>query len=101
MHFHVIIPTYNRAQLLPRTLDSIVDQSYSDWSIYVVDDGSEDDTLSVLKIYNQQLGGKLHFLHKKNGGVGSARNAGINLALKNPKGNDWCIFLDSDDTLVS
>ncbi|HHM02978.1 MAG TPA: glycosyltransferase, partial [Caldithrix abyssi] len=48
MHISVVIPTYNRAALLPRALDSVLGQKYPPWEVIVVDDGSTDDTSKVL-----------------------------------------------------
>ena len=85
----VIIPTYNREKFLPATIDSVLRQTYSDYEIIVVDDGSTDGTQEVIeKLY----GGKLKYIYKNNGGPASARNVG----LKNASGN-YIAFLDSDD----
>ena len=54
-HFSVVIPTYNREQLLPRTIDSVLAQTFTDYEIIVVDDGSTDGTRAVLEQYHQQL----------------------------------------------
>ena len=97
MKFSVIIPAYNRAELLRETLDSVLAQTLTDWEIIVVDDGSTDDTAAAARAYGQThaLGeDRLKVVSKTNGGVCSARNAGI--ACANGK---YVQFLDSDDVI--
>ena len=84
----VIIPNHNRANLLPRALDSVLSQSLAADEIIVVDDGSTDDSCALLK--KNYPGVRL--LRQKQLGVSRARNTGINMA----KG-EWLAFLDSDD----
>ena len=84
----VIVPTYNRAHQLPRTLDSILCQSCSPKEIIVVDDGSTDETLALMTSEYPEI----VFIQQQNTGVSSARNAGIKRA-----SGDWIAFLDSDD----
>ncbi|MBI4470320.1 MAG: glycosyltransferase [Acidobacteria bacterium] len=86
--FSVVIPTYNRAHLLPQALESVFTQSFKDYEIIVVDDGSTDGTLD----YIRSLNGDLKVLTQPNRGPGAARNVGISVA----KG-DYVAFLDSDD----
>jgi glycosyltransferase involved in cell wall biosynthesis len=83
----VIVPTYNRRHLIGRALDSIFRQSYRDFEILVVDDGSTDDTRSVV----EALGG-VRYLAQENGGPARARNFGIQHAQ-----GELIAFLDSDD----
>ena len=84
----VIVPTYNRAHQLPRTLDSILCQSCSPKEIIVVDDGSTDETLALMTSEYPEI----VFIQQQNTGVSSARNVGIKRA-----SGDWITFLDSDD----
>lgn len=84
----VIIPTFNRAYLIERALKSVLNQTYRDFKIYVIDDGSVDKTAEVLKPYLSQL----QYIKTENYGVSAARNRGINLS-RSP----WLAFLDSDD----
>jgi glycosyltransferase involved in cell wall biosynthesis len=89
----VIIPAYNRAKLLAEALESLVVQECADFEVIAVNDGSTDDTASVLARYEQgPLRGKLRVLHQENAGQGAARN----LALAAAQG-EYCSFLDSDD----
>jgi glycosyltransferase involved in cell wall biosynthesis len=84
----VVIPTYNRARLLPAALDSVFAQTYGDWEIVVVDDGSKDDTEDVVRRYGERI----RYIRQENRGVGAARNVGI----ENAHG-EFIAFLDSDD----
>jgi glycosyltransferase involved in cell wall biosynthesis len=86
--FSVIIPTYNRYQLLKRAIDSVLNQTLSDFELIVVDDGSSDDTSGVAIEYE----GRITYIRQDNGGVSRARNRGIHLA-----SSPYIAFLDSDD----
>ncbi len=87
----VIIPTYNRARLLVRAIDSVLTQGYTRFELLVVDDGSTDDTSEVLACY----GDRLRVLRQDNRGAAAARNAGIREARYG-----LLAFLDSDDLFV-
>lgn len=84
----VIIPTYNRAHLLPRAIHSVFAQTFESYELIVVDDGSEDNTSHVLASFN----GRLRTLLQQHRGVSAARNLGI----RHSRG-DLVAFLDSDD----
>jgi glycosyltransferase involved in cell wall biosynthesis len=84
----VIIPTYNTVSYLAEAVESVLKQSFRDFEIVIVDDGSTDGTLDVAKQFEPQV----KVLSKTNGGPASARN----LAIKNSTG-DYLAFLDSDD----
>lgn len=84
----VVIPAYNAAWCVGRAVDSVLAQSFRDFELIVVDDGSTDDTASVLGAY----GSALKVISKSNGGMSSARNAGIGVAT-----GEFVAFLDSDD----
>ncbi|MCC7355148.1 MAG: glycosyltransferase [Anaerolineae bacterium] len=90
----VIVPTYNRADLIPYTIDSVLSQTTSDWELIVVDDGSTDDTAAVVKRYQDQ-DARVHYVRQENAGVSAARNRGV----ANSTGEYLC-FLDSDDELL-
>jgi glycosyltransferase involved in cell wall biosynthesis len=89
----VVIPAYNASNTIIKALDSVCNQTYKNIEIIVVNDGSKDDTLTIITEYKEEKKG-LNFtiIDKVNGGVSSARNVGIKLA----QGN-WIAFLDSDD----
>ncbi len=84
----VIIPTFNRAHVLARALDSVLAQDYGDIDIWVVDDGSTDDTRDLLQSYQ----GKIQVLTQSNKGVSAARNLGIQKSQ-----GQFIALLDSDD----
>jgi glycosyltransferase involved in cell wall biosynthesis len=85
----VIIPTYNRAGLVWKSVESVLAQSVSDLEIIVVDDGSSDDTGKVL---GEMFGDRIHYFAQANQGVSVARNRGIA-----ESHGEWIAFLDSDD----
>ena len=91
--FSVIVPTYNRESFIVKTIQSVLSQSYSNFELIIVDDGSTDNTEKVVgRIRDERI--KYH--KKENAERGAARNYGTNKA----KG-DYITFLDSDDLLYS
>ena len=97
VHFSVVIPLYNKQDSIAATLQSVLAQTYTNYEIIVVDDGSTDESANVAeamlrecKVYSVECRGKV--IRKANGGVSSARNAGI-LAAK----GEYIAFLDGDD----
>ena len=89
----VIIPAYNIADYLPKTLDSVLAQTYQNLEIIVVNDGSQDTTADVIRAY-VDADSRIKGVHKENGGVTSARLKGVSLA----KGQ-YVGFVDGDDYL--
>lgn len=90
MKIDVIIPTYNRSSLLERAISSVLNQSYQRFHLYIVDDGSTDDTSLILEKYKSHP--LVSILSQENAGVSSARNHAARVSQ-----NDWLSFLDSDD----
>lgn len=88
----VIIPTYNREHLLPRAIKSVLEQTFSDFEIIVVDDASTDNTKKIIEDFQKKDKRIKYIKHKKNKGESEARNTGI----KNCRGK-YIAFLDSDD----
>lgn len=88
----VVIPTYNRARLLPEALDSALAQPWPGLEIVVVDDGSTDSTPAVIADYGARHPGVIRALRQANAGESIARNAGIEIAQ-----SDFVAFLDSDN----
>lgn len=87
----VIIPNFNYSKYISFTIESVLKQSYKNLECIVVDDGSTDNSLDIVKKH-EALDNRVKLVAKTNGGLSSARNEGI----KNAKG-DWIAFLDSDD----
>jgi glycosyltransferase involved in cell wall biosynthesis len=87
----VIVPIYNVEKYLGRCIDSIINQTYTNLEIILVDDGSPDRCPYICEEY-AKLDHRIKVIHKKNGGLSSARNAGINIAT-----GDYIGFVDSDD----
>lgn len=85
----VVIPLYNKEKAIVQTIASVFNQTYSDFELIVVDDGSKDNSLQVAQSVDDH---RLRVIHKENGGVSSARNRGI----KEAKG-DYIALLDGDD----
>jgi glycosyltransferase involved in cell wall biosynthesis len=88
----VIIPTYNSARYLPTSIESVMAQTFDDWKILLVDDGSTDDTAEVIAPYVERLGSKLQYIRQKNGGVSAARNTGLRHVTA-----EFVALLDADD----
>jgi len=78
--FTVIIPTYNRAKLLKKAIQSVIDQTISDWELVVVDDGSLDETKETVTKFDKE---NIRYVFQKNQKLGAARNTGV----KNARGN--------------
>ncbi len=93
----IIIPAYNRAKLVTRAIESVLIQDYGNLSIIVVDDGSLDDTISVLKAYDGNPNIRV-LRHERNRGVTAAKNTGLNNLSPDTK---YFGILDSDDLLTS
>jgi len=92
-YFSVIIPTYNRAHLIADTIQSVLDQSFTDFELLIVDDGSTDDTKEVVTSINDE---RINYIWQENGERGKARNHGVLKA----KGH-YVFFLDSDDAIAT
>lgn len=91
-YFSIVIPTYNRADLIGYTLDSITAQQDADFEVLVIDDGSKDRTAEVVRPFLAD--GRFQYLPKENGERGVARNYGLARAR-----GEYVLFLDSDDRL--
>lgn len=90
--YSFIIPIYNTQDYIGRCLDSILNQTYKNFEIICVDDGSTDDSLSILESYEKKFS-QIKVFTQKNGGVSRARNLG--LQKMNEMG--YVSFVDSDD----
>lgn len=87
----VIVPVYNVASYLGECIDSILSQTFTDWELILVDDGSTDNSADIAKGWSDK-DARIKFYSKPNGGVSSARNFGLDHAI-----GKYIMFLDSDD----
>lgn len=88
----VIIPLYNKENSIEKTIYSVLEQTYENFEVIVVNDGSTDNSLDIIKSIKSD---KIRIITQKNSGVSAARNRGIDEA----KG-DWIVFLDADDYML-
>lgn len=88
----VIIPVYNTERYIRKCLDSVVNQSYENIEIIVVNDGSKDNSEEIIKEYENKYKNKIIYLKKQNGGLSDSRNYGMKYAT-----GDYICFIDSDD----
>lgn len=94
----IILPTFNRADLLVETLDSIIAQTYKNWECIIVDDGSSEANIELLKKFIQK-DKRLKFLERKDFGQPTGANACRNIGIEKANG-DFIIFFDSDDLFL-
>jgi glycosyltransferase involved in cell wall biosynthesis len=85
----VIMPTYNRGELISKAIASVLNQTYKNFELIIVDDGSEDDTRSVIEAMGDS---RIVYLRQENQGVSAARNTGLNAAT-----GDYVAYIDSDN----
>lgn len=85
----IITPTYNRAAFLGRMIESVLAQSFKDWELIILDDGSSDNSHEVVKSFNDE---RIRYFYSEHEGAGAKRNEGIKKA-----SSDFVTFLDSDD----
>ena len=95
MTFSIIVPVYNVERYLAKCLESILNQSYKDFEIIVVNDGSPDNSQSIIDDYARKYPDKIKSYIKENGGLSDARNFGIARA-----NGTYLMFVDSDDYLA-
>ena len=93
MKISIIIPVYNAERFLKRCVDSVLMQTYKDFELILVDDGSKDGSGAMCDNIAAQ-DNRVHVVHQKNEGAGAARNAGLTIA----KG-EYIVFVDSDDMI--
>lgn len=89
----IITPTYNRAYILVTAIESVLAQTYQNWEMIIIDDGSTDDTRSVIKRFQDQ---RIRYIVQKHHNQSIARNRGLEIAQ-----GEWIAFLDSDNELHS
>ena len=87
--FSIIIPTYNRSKFIGSAIESVINQTYTDWELIIIDDGSTDNTKEIVSNFHDP---RILYKYQNNQERSAARNNGIKIA----KG-EWICFLDSDD----
>jgi glycosyltransferase involved in cell wall biosynthesis len=87
--FDIVMPLYNKANFVPETVESALAQTFRDWTLLVVDDGSTDGSVAAVEAFNDP---RIRVLRQTNAGPGAARNLGITSGT-----SDWIAFLDADD----
>lgn len=92
--FSIIIPTFNRSHLIRRAVESVLNQSYKNWELIIVDDGSSDNTSEIVTPFLKDE--RIRFIEKENTGAAHSRNVGVEFS-----SGEWLSFLDSDDTWES
>lgn len=92
--YSIIVPVYNAKRTLRRCVDSILAQTYHNFELILVNDGSTDSSGAIIDEYATQ-DTRIRAIHKSNGGVSSARNAGLDIAR-----GDYVVFVDSDDYIT-
>ena len=90
MRLSIIIPIYNVEQYIEQCLVSILNKTYKDIEIILVNDGSKDNSMKIIKKYLSDK--RIKVINKKNGGLSSARNVGLKIAT-----GEYIAFVDSDD----
>ena len=88
----VLLPTYNRADTISRSIDSVLNQTFRDYELIIIDDGSTDDTRQMLAEKGYPEDPRVRYVYRENGGCQAARNTGASLAE-----GEWLAFADSDD----
>lgn len=88
----IVVPLYNKEKCIDRTILSVLNQTYGDFELIIVDDGSTDSSIKKVEAYKNE---RIRLIRKENGGPSSARNEGVEQA----KG-EWVIFLDADDEFL-
>lgn len=95
MKLSIIIPVYNLEQYISKCINSILEQTYNDYEIILIDDGSTDGSKNVCDTFSKKYN-NIRVKHVKNGGAGYARNIGINMA-----SGEYIMFIDGDDYLYT
>ena len=88
----IIIPLYNKEPIIEKTISSVLSQSYNDFEVVIVDDGSTDGSVSIVESMNDP---RIRLIKQENGGPSKARNSGV----RNAQG-EWIVFLDADDEFL-
>ncbi|MFK5976789.1 MAG: glycosyltransferase family A protein [Sulfurovum sp.] len=87
----IITPAYNAEKYIAEAIESVIDQSYTNWELIIINDGSSDSTEDIIKSFRDS---RIKLINQSNGGVSSARNRGLKIAR-----GEYITFLDADDKL--
>lgn len=90
-----VVPAYNVADTIERTIDSILNQTDDRYKVIIVNDGSQDQTEAICKVYEENYPDKIRYVYQENRGLGGARNRGLSMVE-----TEYVTFLDSDDWLM-
>ena len=91
----IIVPVYKVEAYLSRCIESILAQTFNDYELILIDDGSPDNCGNICDEYAQK-DNRIHVIHKKNGGLSEARNSGLDWSFNHSE-SEWITFIDSDD----
>ena len=92
--FSIVIPTYNREEFIPLAIQSVINQSFLNWELIIIDDGSTDNTKDIVQDYLSDS--RIKYAYQENQERSVSRNNGVNIAQ-----GKWICFLDSDDQFLS
>lgn len=90
----VIIPLYNKEKAIENTIKSVQNQIYTDFELIVIDDGSTDNSATIVRKI-AATDERIKYIYKDNGGVSSARNYGLSKSI-----GEWIVFIDADDEML-
>ena len=97
MHFSIITTSYNYENYIKETIESVISQTYPNWEMIIVDDGSKDNSIEVIKEYCKKDSRIKLFTHSNNQNRGLIETVKLGI---NKAQNDWLVFLESDDTIA-
>lgn len=87
----IVMPVYNKEKYIKNAIESVISQTFKDWELIIIDDGSVDNSYEICKQFSDE---RIHVYHTKNQGVSIARNYGMSLAR-----GEYITFIDGDDTV--
>lgn len=100
MRFNIITPTYKRPEGLSKAIDSMINQTYSDWRMFIIGDSPDDSSYKSVEEKIQKEKRITYVMNEKNMGANFSRNLALDLIKKDTSNNDWVILLDDDDILA-
>ena len=97
MHFSIITTSYNYENYIKETIESVISQTYPNWEMIIIDDGSKDNSIEVIEEYCKKDSRIKLFTHPNNQNKGLIETVKLGI---NKAQNDWLVFLESDDTIT-